>query len=191
MRLSCTLTLPQGKIGLNAAHMVMELIRDNRKIVDRISHEHINKFVDLLQREKVGTRFCVSVVWYVSVWCLYIFVCVCVLYIMCVCVHVVSMWWYVYTCVMMCVMVWFVCVCCICVCLLLISICHCVDRITILKLKSADCVHTYLCALLCVHCWHCCINHFLLNWQNYCYLELLCVCDCGSIVDMPMSIDVC
>ncbi|XP_070173454.1 inositol 1,4,5-trisphosphate-gated calcium channel ITPR3-like [Littorina saxatilis] len=41
-----------GKIGLNAAHMVMELIRDNRKIVDRISHDHINKFVDLLQREK-------------------------------------------------------------------------------------------------------------------------------------------
>nr|KAG5699258.1 hypothetical protein BaRGS_000460 [Batillaria attramentaria] len=41
-----------GKIGLNAAHMVMELIRDNRKIVDRISHDHINKFVELLQREK-------------------------------------------------------------------------------------------------------------------------------------------
>ena len=37
--------------------------------------------------------------------------------------------------------------CCICVCLLLIFICHCVDRITILKLKSADsvCIHTCVC----------------------------------------------
>lgn len=42
----------QGKIGLNAAHMVMELIRDNRKIVDRITHDHIDKFVDLLRRDK-------------------------------------------------------------------------------------------------------------------------------------------
>ncbi|XP_069105107.1 uncharacterized protein [Argopecten irradians] len=43
----------EGQIGLNAAHMVMELIRDNRKIVDRISHEHIDKFVELLRRDKV------------------------------------------------------------------------------------------------------------------------------------------
>lgn len=43
----------QGQIGLNSVHMVMELIRDNRKIVDRISHEHIDKFVGLLQRDKV------------------------------------------------------------------------------------------------------------------------------------------
>lgn len=43
----------QGQIGLNAAHMVMELIKDNRKIVDRISHDHIDKFVELLQRDKV------------------------------------------------------------------------------------------------------------------------------------------
>ncbi|XP_033761182.1 inositol 1,4,5-trisphosphate receptor type 3-like isoform X6 [Pecten maximus] len=42
----------EGQIGLNAAHMVMELIRDNRKIVDRISHEHIDKFVELLRRDK-------------------------------------------------------------------------------------------------------------------------------------------
>ena len=42
----------QGKIGLNAARMVMELIRDNRKIVDRITHDHIDKFVDLLRRDK-------------------------------------------------------------------------------------------------------------------------------------------
>ena len=46
-------TPPQGGIGLNAAHMVMELIRDNRKIVDRISHNNINTFVDFLHREKV------------------------------------------------------------------------------------------------------------------------------------------
>ena len=32
--------------------MVMELIRDNRKIVDRITHDHIDKFVDLLRRDK-------------------------------------------------------------------------------------------------------------------------------------------
>lgn len=43
----------QGQIGLNSVHMVMELIRDNRKIVDRISHEHIDTFVNLLQRDKV------------------------------------------------------------------------------------------------------------------------------------------
>lgn len=43
----------QGQIGLNSVHMVMELIRDNRKIVDRISHEHIDNFVGLLQRDKV------------------------------------------------------------------------------------------------------------------------------------------
>ncbi|XP_076454279.1 inositol 1,4,5-trisphosphate-gated calcium channel ITPR3-like isoform X3 [Babylonia areolata] len=41
-----------GKIGLNAAHMVMELIRDNRKIVDRITEDHIDKFVELLKRDK-------------------------------------------------------------------------------------------------------------------------------------------
>ncbi|XP_061178320.1 inositol 1,4,5-trisphosphate receptor type 2-like [Saccostrea echinata] len=44
--------LREGQIGLNAVHMVMELIRDNRKIVDRISKDHIDKFVDLLQRDK-------------------------------------------------------------------------------------------------------------------------------------------
>lgn len=50
-----SLLFDQGQIGLNAAHMVMELIKDNRKIVDRISHDHINKFVELLQRDKVTT----------------------------------------------------------------------------------------------------------------------------------------
>ncbi|KAK3094787.1 hypothetical protein FSP39_006217 [Pinctada imbricata] len=42
----------EGMIGLNAAHMVMELIKDNRKIVDRITHDHIDKFVELLRRDK-------------------------------------------------------------------------------------------------------------------------------------------
>lgn len=54
-RLLKFLLFDQGQIGLNAAHMVMELIKDNRKIVDRISHDHINKFVELLQRDKVTT----------------------------------------------------------------------------------------------------------------------------------------
>ena len=49
----------QGKIGLNAAHMVMELIRDNRKIVDRITHHHIDNFVQLLQKEKVQVMYSV------------------------------------------------------------------------------------------------------------------------------------
>ncbi|XP_033730119.1 LOW QUALITY PROTEIN: inositol 1,4,5-trisphosphate receptor type 2-like [Pecten maximus] len=44
--------IKEGKIGLNAAHMVMELIKDNRKIVDRITHKHIDTFIDLLQRDK-------------------------------------------------------------------------------------------------------------------------------------------
>ncbi|XP_025079753.1 inositol 1,4,5-trisphosphate receptor type 3-like [Pomacea canaliculata] len=39
-------------IGVYAAQMVMELIRDNRKILDRISHAHIDTFVGFLQREK-------------------------------------------------------------------------------------------------------------------------------------------
>ena len=37
--------------------MVMELVKDNRKIVDRITHSHIDMFVDLLQKNKVrGTH---------------------------------------------------------------------------------------------------------------------------------------
>ncbi|KAK2143235.1 hypothetical protein LSH36_861g02042 [Paralvinella palmiformis] len=42
----------EGYIGLNAAHMVMELVKDNRKIVDRITHKHIDHFVDLLKSNK-------------------------------------------------------------------------------------------------------------------------------------------
>ena len=43
----------QGDIGLNAAKMVMQLVKDNRKIVDRITHKHIDDFVDLLRQNKV------------------------------------------------------------------------------------------------------------------------------------------
>ncbi|CAD5113406.1 DgyrCDS2578 [Dimorphilus gyrociliatus] len=41
-----------GEVGLSATQMVMELIRDNRKIVDRINKEHIDEFVDLLKVKK-------------------------------------------------------------------------------------------------------------------------------------------
>ena len=44
---------PQGDIGLNVAKMIAELIRDNRKIVDRISQEQIELFVGLLKINKV------------------------------------------------------------------------------------------------------------------------------------------
>ncbi|KAL4233980.1 hypothetical protein ACF0H5_005635 [Mactra antiquata] len=39
----------KGGIGLNVAQMIVELIRDKRKIVDRISHSQIDEFVALLQ----------------------------------------------------------------------------------------------------------------------------------------------
>ena len=44
----------KGEIGLNVAQMIVELIRDNRKIVDRISKEQIAMFVSLLQYQKVS-----------------------------------------------------------------------------------------------------------------------------------------
>jgi len=44
----------QGDIGLNVAQMLVELIRDNRKIVDRITQDQIRMFVDLLQINKVS-----------------------------------------------------------------------------------------------------------------------------------------
>ncbi len=47
----------QGDIGLNVAQMIVELIRDNRKIVDRITQEQIEMFVGLLRQNKVT---CVS-----------------------------------------------------------------------------------------------------------------------------------
>ena len=43
----------QGDIGLNVAQMIVELIRDNRKIVDRITPEQIEMFVGLLRENKV------------------------------------------------------------------------------------------------------------------------------------------
>ena len=46
-------SLLQGDIGHKAAHVMMELIKDNCKIVDRITHKHIDHFVDLLQSNKV------------------------------------------------------------------------------------------------------------------------------------------
>ncbi len=45
----------QGDIGLNVAQMIVELIRDNRKIVDRITQEQIEMFVGLLRQNKVYT----------------------------------------------------------------------------------------------------------------------------------------
>lgn len=43
----------QGEIGLNVAQMIVELIRDNRKIVDRVTQEQIEMFVSLLKKNKV------------------------------------------------------------------------------------------------------------------------------------------
>ncbi|XP_053404101.1 inositol 1,4,5-trisphosphate receptor type 3-like isoform X2 [Mercenaria mercenaria] len=44
--------IKEGDAGLNAVHVVMESLRDNRKIVDLITEDHINKFVELLLLEK-------------------------------------------------------------------------------------------------------------------------------------------
>ncbi|KAL3848254.1 hypothetical protein ACJMK2_019123, partial [Sinanodonta woodiana] len=44
--------IKEMKIGQNAVHMVTEIIRDNHKIVDRITHDNIDHFVELLQSEK-------------------------------------------------------------------------------------------------------------------------------------------
>ena len=51
----------QGGIGLNAAHMVMELVKDNRKILDRITHKEIDMFVDLLKTIKVCMKVFYSI----------------------------------------------------------------------------------------------------------------------------------
>ena len=45
--------IAQGDIGLNVAQMIVELIRDNRKIVDRVTQEQIEMFVGLLKQNKV------------------------------------------------------------------------------------------------------------------------------------------
>jgi len=47
----------QGDIGLNVAKMIAELIRDNRKIVDRITQEQIELFVGLLKINKVISSY--------------------------------------------------------------------------------------------------------------------------------------
>ncbi|GFO23773.1 inositol 1,4,5-trisphosphate receptor type 1 [Plakobranchus ocellatus] len=39
----------KGGIGLNVAQMIVELIRDKRKIVDRITQQHIERFIQLLR----------------------------------------------------------------------------------------------------------------------------------------------
>ena len=39
----------QGGIGLNVAQMIVELIRDKRKIVDRITTNHLDIYIDLLR----------------------------------------------------------------------------------------------------------------------------------------------
>ena len=43
----------QGGIGIAVSAMLTELISDNRKIVDRITHDHIDIFIDLLSKRKV------------------------------------------------------------------------------------------------------------------------------------------
>ena len=49
--------MSQGDIGLNVAQMIVELIRDNRKIVDRVTREQIAEFVGLLRQNKVLLQF--------------------------------------------------------------------------------------------------------------------------------------
>lgn len=45
---------PQGGIGLNVAQMIVELIRDKRKIVDRINQHHVDRFIELLCMTQVS-----------------------------------------------------------------------------------------------------------------------------------------
>jgi hypothetical protein len=52
--------LLQGGIGINVAQMIVELIRDKRKIVDRITHSQIDQFVALLQTSQVFNPFTAS-----------------------------------------------------------------------------------------------------------------------------------
>ena len=49
----CCTFIVQGDIGLNVAQMIVELIRDNRKIVDRITRQQIDEFINLLRSNKV------------------------------------------------------------------------------------------------------------------------------------------
>ncbi len=43
----------QEELSVNAAHVLMELILDNRKIVDRITHSMIKGYIKLLRMKKV------------------------------------------------------------------------------------------------------------------------------------------
>lgn len=43
----------KGGIGLNVAQMIVELIRDKRKIVDRITKNNIDTFLQLLRTNQV------------------------------------------------------------------------------------------------------------------------------------------
>ena len=53
-RHATTLSLTfQGELGLKVAQMIVELVRDNRKIVDRISKAQFQQFIELLGRHKV------------------------------------------------------------------------------------------------------------------------------------------
>ncbi|KAK3095082.1 hypothetical protein FSP39_010070, partial [Pinctada imbricata] len=52
----------EGLIGLNAVHMVMELLRDNRKIKDRITRAHIDKFIELLHRDQGQNSYSIGVI---------------------------------------------------------------------------------------------------------------------------------
>ena len=50
----------QRDIGLNIAKMLSELIRDNRKIVDRIKKTQIDTFINLLKQTEVLIAFSLS-----------------------------------------------------------------------------------------------------------------------------------
>lgn len=54
MQLNCDLS--QGGIGINVAQMIVELMRDKRKLVDRITKHHIDRFIDLLGETQVCYR---------------------------------------------------------------------------------------------------------------------------------------
>lgn len=43
----------KGGIGINVAQMIVELMRDKRKLVDRITTAHIDRFIHLLGETKV------------------------------------------------------------------------------------------------------------------------------------------
>ncbi len=49
----CMYIYTQEELSVNAAHVLMELILDNRKIVDRITHSMIKGYIKLLRMKKV------------------------------------------------------------------------------------------------------------------------------------------